>query len=78
MMLLGKLQFCGIFLLSLHFGNRFKPVLGGYGWFVLNNIQAQPYHHIEITYDYILFWFLSLDLAYSFDIFWFHYFVNTT
>ena len=34
-----------------------------------NNIVTQPYHHIEIIFDYILFWFLSQDLAYSFDIY---------
>ena len=34
-----------------------------------NNIVTQPYHHIEIIFDYILFWFLSQDLAKSFDIY---------
>ena len=33
-----------------------------------NNMVTQPYHHIEVIFDYILFWFLSQDLAYSFDI----------
>ena len=35
---------------------------------MISTIAKQLCHHIEITYDYILFWFLSLDLAGSFDI----------
>ena len=34
----------------------------------LKTILTLPYHHIEIISYYILFWFLSSDLAYGFDI----------
>ena len=52
--------------LDLTLGIRFEPVLGR-----LILIISKPNHipHTEIACDYILFWYLSQDLDYSFDIY---------